>query len=183
MNSAKLRNRIRQLLDGKNRVKVYTFLGFAAILLILISELIPSSDKAKTTTPDNETTFDTGRTYAAEVEERLTRMLCDIKDVGRAEVILSTEGTEEYIFAEDVSSDRALRGEDHSEKSQSKLVLTERSGSKEPLIRKVMMPRFNGALIICDGGGDLAVKERVIKAVSAALDLPTSKICVECRIR
>lgn len=177
-----IRNRISQLIRGKNRVKVYTFLGVAAMLLILLSEILPSSDTSKKKeNPVTDKTADASA-HKAETEKKLAEMLSDIKDVGKAEVILSVEGSEEYIYAEDVSSDRASRDADSSEKSQSKLVLTEQSGSKAPLVKKVLMPKFNGALVICDGGDSLSVKERVIKAVSAALDLPISKICVECRI-
>ena len=91
------------------------------------------------------------------------------------------EGSEEYIYAQDTEAERSEDVSRITEKHESKLVLTDRSGSKGPLVRKVLAPKFNGALVICDGGSDPNIRERVIKAVSAALDLPTSKICVECR--
>lgn len=180
---SELKNKISKLLTGKSRVKVYTFLGIAAMLLLFLSEIIPSDKKQQNAEAKDQISTDPAYSQTKKCEQRLTELLSKIKDVGNAEVILSCEGSEEYIYAEDISSDNALQESGSSEKLQSKLVLTERSGTKEPIVRKVMMPKFNGALVICDGGGSLNVRERVIKAVSAALDLPTNKICVECRIR
>ena len=174
---------LRRLIGSKSRVKVYTIMGIAAMILILVSELVSTDKKSENKSQKMSVRTDSATLRTEEYEKKLTDMLSKIKDVGTAEVILSCDGSEEYIYAEDVSSDIALHENNNSEKLQNKIILTERSGVKEPVIKKVMMPRFNGALVICDGGDSITVRERVIKAVSAALDLPISKICVECRIR
>lgn len=168
--------------DSKKRVKLIAFMGFAAIILILISELIPKNTKGSTDSETPKTdSVSLVKDNTEKTEKRLAELLSDIKGVGKTELILSVEGSEEYIYAEETETSADKNDSETSEKYKNKLFVTERSGSKEALVKKIINPRFNGALVICDGGGDPLVRERVIKAVSAALDLPTSKICVECR--
>ena len=178
----KIKKLFTKLTDSNNRVKIIAFMGFAAILMIFLSELLPKKSSDTANEPIDEPKI-ASSDYAQRAEKRLEELLSEIKGVGKAELILSVEGSEEYIYAEETET--ALEQKDNdkekSEKYKNKLFVSETSGKKDALVKKVINPRFNGALVICDGGGDAAVRERVIKAVSAALDLPASKICVECR--
>ena len=176
------RDRLLRLFSGNNRVKLIAFTGILAIALIFLSEILPSkkSDKQEALPENNSKDYSNG--YAEKTEQKLSELISSIKGAGKAKVLLSVEGSEEYIYAEEQSGSRQDNGTELEEKNQSKPILTERSGSKEAVIKKVIAPRFNGALVICEGGGDPSVKERIIRAVSAALDLPASKICVECSI-
>ncbi|MBR6045806.1 MAG: hypothetical protein IKP47_09240 [Ruminococcus sp.] len=180
MKASDLTDKFRNIMLGKNRVKLIAFMGIAAVALILLSELIPAKKSAEPAESSSEVFSDTSKLIEAE-ERKLASLLSSVRGVGKAEVILSLEGSEEYIYAQDTEAERSEDVSRITEKHESKLVLTDRSGSKGPLVRKVLAPKFNGALVICDGGSDPNIRERVIKAVSAALDLPTSKICVECR--
>ena len=47
------------------------------------------------------------------------------------------------------------------------------------LVKKIIRPKISGVVVVCGGGGDITLKERVIKAVSAALDISYARICVE----
>ena len=178
----KIKKLFTKLTDSKSHVKIIAFMGFAAILMIFLSELLPKKSSDTANEPIDEPKI-ASSDYAQRAEKRLEELLSEIKGVGKAELILSVEGSEEYIYAEETET--ALEQKDNekekSEKYKNKLFVSETSGKKDALVKKVINPRFNGALVICDGGGDAAVRERVIKAVSAALDLPASKICVECR--
>ena len=171
---------IKQITDKSNRVKLLTFMGVAAILLILISEMIPRSDRKESETTA-ETIAKADNSYTDNTEVRLKELLSKIKGVGKTDLILSAECGEEYVFAEELETSSDKGEKDSSEKYKNKLFISDKNGSKEAVVKKVINPRFNGALVICEGGGDALIKERVIKAVSAALDLPTSKICVESR--
>ena len=173
---------VKRFKGSDKTVKLITFIGIAAMILILLSELIPkSSDSVKENAETAEKPVCSVSEYAAGTEKKLKELLSEIKGVGDAELILSVEGSEEYVYAEELETSSEKGEKDSSEKYKNKLFISEHNGSREAVVRKIINPRFNGALVICEGGGDPLVKERVIKAVSAALDLPTSKICVECR--
>ena len=61
------------------------------------------------------------------------------------------------------------------------IVITDNDGKKEALVRKIIKPQICGVVIVCEGGGDIKVNERVLKAVSTVLGISSSKICVEGR--
>ena len=94
---------------------------------------------------------------------------------------LTCEGSEEYVYAADVSGSATAADGKQSSQTDSKLVTVGGGSDKQPILVRVLAPKFSGALIVCDGADVPSVRERVINAVSAALDLPTSKICVETR--
>ena len=49
------------------------------------------------------------------------------------------------------------------------------------LAQTVYLPKVCGAAIVCEGGGDVRVAVRITELVSALLDLPSNRICVEQR--
>lgn len=182
MSGSEIKRRLFRAINGKNRVKVISFMLLLAVFLIFLSELLPENKKTETIAADKTADFpQTSDDYSRQLEARLGELLSEISGVGRAEVIIIVDGSEEYVFAEDISSESENNDSSYESKSQSKLVIIDKSGEKSALVKKVISPRVSGALVVCDGGGDISVRERVIKAVSAALDLPTSKICVEYR--
>ncbi len=181
MRGSKLRNIIKKITSSGNRVKLITFIGLLAMLLIFLSEVIPKSSTGKAAA-ESEQSRDMSGDYVSGMEERLGKLLSEIKGVGRAEIILSVEGSEEYVYAEELETEANTKDNTQAESYKNKVLVVERSGGDEALVKKVLSPKFNGALVVCEGGYDQAVRERVIKAVSAALDLPTSKICVEIRL-
>ena len=46
------------------------------------------------------------------------------------------------------------------------------------LVRKIENPEITGVLIVCDGGDDIGVKEKVINAVSTVLNIPSNRVYV-----
>ena len=46
------------------------------------------------------------------------------------------------------------------------------------MLLKVIEPNIRGVAIVCDGGENAAVRENIINAVSAVLDIKTNKISV-----
>ncbi len=175
--------RAGRLLTGRRGTLIITVMGLAAIALIFLSELLPKkSESSGKTAAEPAQSASADSDYTERTERQLAELLSRIRGVGHAELILTAEGSGEYIYAEETEKKTDSSPDAASESSKSRLFVSERSGSKDALVRKVLNPRFVGALVICEGGSDAAVRERVIKAVSAALDLPSSKICVESRI-
>lgn len=177
-------NRIKEAFSGKNKTKLLIIIGIAGMILILLSELIPGKDtktqtreNQSTATEDNETDL-----YKQQIQNELTELLKKIKGVGDCKVMVTIEGTTEYVYAENISRYNDTDNERTSDKYENNIVFTEKDGEKQALVRKIIKPKINGVLIVCEGGGNIQVNERVIKAVSTALDLSSSKICVEEKI-
>lgn len=39
-------------------------------------------------------------------------------------------------------------------------------------------PKVQGVVVVCDGGGSASVVERIINAVTVAVDIPSNKVSV-----
>ncbi|MGN0624527.1 MAG: stage III sporulation protein AG [Oscillospiraceae bacterium] len=170
-----------KLSEKDKRIKIIVILGIVGIILIFVSELIPQEkDEHTEIISDDPVTEDT-YAYKSQIENELIKMLEQIKGVGSVSVMVTIEGTTEYVYAEELDTVTDKDGEQSREQYQNKIVMTEQNGEKQALVKQIIKPKICGVMIVCEGGGNVSVNERVIKAVATALDLPSSQICVECK--
>lgn len=62
--------------------------------------------------------------------------------------------------------------------SESEIVIIDNGSQKEALLKKINVPEVSGIVIVCEGGDDPKICEKVYKAVSTALKIPSSRIYV-----
>ncbi|WP_124099119.1 stage III sporulation protein AG [Ruminococcus sp. Marseille-P6503] len=165
------------------RTKIILAAGLIGIALIFISEIVPGSPAAESEAEEisDDIVTEDSYQYKRQIESELIEMLSQIKGVGSVSAMVTIEGTTEYVYAEELDTATDKDGEQLSERYQNQIVMTEKDGEKKALVKQIIKPKIGGVVIVCDGGSNTSVNERVIKAVSTALNLPASKICVECR--
>ncbi len=88
-------------------------------------------------------------TYSTEIRTDLEEVISKIEGAGATEVLLTMENSVEYVYLDDS---------------------TTKTKEVEPVIR--------GVLVVCEGGDDPVVVERVTEAVTKALDISTAKVCI-----
>ena len=110
-----------------------------------------------------------------ELEGRLEAALSQMDGVGQAEVVLTLRSGPGQVLAQDTQN--SVR-EEGSESSQSTVVLSKGSGYEEPVVLQQLSPQYQGALVVCSGGDDPAVRLKVVEAVSALTGLGADKISV-----
>lgn len=167
-----LKVKLRQLLGSKHGTAVITALGVSGLLLIMVSDLMPVGNKEKPPVRDSAEAY--ADSYCADTEKRLAGFLGHIDGAGDVKVYLSVGGGEKYIYA---SEGRRSRSENRTEE-ENKYVIVSGEGGRNALIEQVRTPEITGAAVLCSGGDVPAVRERIYHAVSAALEIPTSKIYV-----
>lgn len=169
-----LMEKLRDISKKPIFLKAAMAVGVLAIVLILISDLSggKGSDgkKSAETGEDVPVAFGYSDVYADSMDEKLCELLMSIEGVGKAQVMLTVSSTEEYVYAETVK-----RGTSQAENSY---VIIDKGSQKEALVKKVNNPTIKGVVIVCEGGDDPRVCEKIYKAVSTALDISTSKIYV-----
>ena len=168
----------RLLFEGSARKRrILLAVGVAGILLIAASELLP-----RRSTPQEEPT-DTATLSASQVEqaleERITALLSRTEGVGQCQVMVTLEHGAQFVYATDQST-TATAGEQTSG-SEKTLVVETDAGPVGLLVTEVQ-PAVKGVAVICDGGGDPAVQERVSALVTAALDISARRVCVAKRV-
>lgn len=145
-------------------------IAFGIILMIIIV----FSDFSRKDNTENigeiDVDFQTSDTFAEYAEKRLTEVLSSIEGVGKTKVLVNIASTEEYIFAEEYKNT--------SGGSESEIVIIDNGSQKEALLKKINVPEVSGIVIVCEGGDDPKICEKVYKAVSTALKIPSSRIYV-----
>lgn len=156
-------NKLKKLPENRKFIYGAVIVGIIGMLMIVFSggekEEIPENTS-------DSTAFSQNDAYEAKLENRLAEILSGIQGVGKVDVMITLSSSEEYIYAEetDTSSDR----------QQTEFVIADKGG----VVTKVNSPKVTGAVIVCEGGGNTQVCEKVYEAVSVALGLPSNRICV-----
>ena len=120
------------------------------------------------------------------MQTELEQILSQIAGAGKVSVMITYEGTGERYYATDVTSESTSSSDgtqeartraQESEKQSKKLV----TPSNEPVLTKDNFPKVLGVIVVCDGARDVQVKQAVVTAVKAALDVADHKISVFAR--
>lgn len=181
MNFSVLKKSFLNLYKGQKKVLILSLISIIAVFLILFSEC--SSGEVKEA-DNNE--FDITK-YVSETEEKITKLVQMIEGAGKAEVMITPEKTVEYVYFQEEKTKTDTQAEDSTDFSKqttktetqtSAAMLENKSNGKEPLVTTKIMPKIAGVVVICDGGGNSVVQERIINAVSTALDIEQSRVFV-----
>ena len=132
----------------------------------------------------NDDTILQGKT---ELEERLENILSTIKNVGKVNVLInySESSSIEALYNESTTTSSTEEGDSSGgtrnvteTETKKDIVYSEKSGSKEPVTKKTLMPEVQGAIITAEGANDATVKANIISAVGAVTGLSIEKIQV-----
>ena len=141
----------------------YPLLVLAIGLALL---LIPTaSKKAETPTQTQAVSQKT------DLSQQLTAVLGNIQGVGKVQVLLTVAAGEEVIYHQDENStETSIRVET--------VVITDSSRNQQALISQVLPETYRGAIVVCQGADQPAVKLAVVEAVSRATGLGADQISV-----
>lgn len=154
-----------RLSTARGRSALAAVLGVTAMLLILLSELRSGSgaETPVASAPD-------AAVYQTQLEQRLAGLIAQVEGAGKTAVMVTLETGEERIYALDTQSGQTQSQQTH--------VLLKDGTALE---QTVYLPRICGVAVVCEGGGDVRVAARITEMISALLDLPSNRICVEQR--
>lgn len=87
--------------------------------------------------------------YEKKLEERLSDILSEIEGVGKLKVMVTLDTSEESEY-----------------------------GRSKDMLLSVKAPSVRGVIVVCDGGNNIIVKEKVTSAVSGVFGISTTRISV-----
>jgi stage III sporulation protein AG len=122
-----------------------------------------------------------------DLESKLKNILSKIDGVGNVEVMISylsgaeevpmfnmTEGTTVTNEKDTNGGERKIEQKDY----EKTIVFKEEGSTKTPVIQKNIMPEVTGVIVVADGAKNIAVKDNLIKAVEATVNIPSHRIQV-----
>lgn len=178
--------KVRELIVDKNTGKLklnfIIALGIVGMLLILISG-IDFSDEEAQTAANAALIADNTEDYRIKLQGDLEEILSTISGVGNVSVMISLEGTTEYVYAQQIESSSDVSEDKTSSEYRNELVMVDEKEGKNALVTKVLRPKVSGVLIVCDGGDDVVLTEKLINSAAAALGISTANICVARRTK
>ncbi|MGN0641683.1 MAG: hypothetical protein ACI4JJ_00930 [Huintestinicola sp.] len=166
----KAREAIDKFMKSRYAMTAAVGTGLLGMLLILFSGGSDNDSAKESADTETGSCVSSSSDYCRETEESLENILSAIEGVGEVKVMVTVSSSEEYIYADTTEKD------DDREKQEYVIL---KDGSKEQaLVRKVKSPVITGVVVVCDGGGSARVCEKIYKAVTAAVNIPSSRIYV-----
>lgn len=142
------------------------------------------SVQQKTDTQKVETDYIT----STDIEKKLKYLLSQVQGAGKVDVMITYSTSSEEIVAYDTKNNKSSTEENDNqggkrvvseEEMQSTIAYEEDGdGKKEPVILKKLEPEIRGVLVVAEGADSIAVRERLINAVTVALDTPVHRVQV-----
>ena len=187
-------NNISNKVFKNKTIENLTFFIIILVVTLVLVKYIFSGNKKDT---NNETYNDAQLVYSNEtisendtlsykenLKNDLINILKKINGVGDVDVLITYSETSKLVpIYNENSSESKTSEEDTSGGSRviesydsSKEVVTDNSSS--PITEKIVMPKIEGAIVICEGANNIEVKNNIISAVEAATGLKVHKIQV-----
>lgn len=153
--------------------------GIAGIALIFLSSLFSGQGRTEEQAAPAEQQIVSAQEYVISLQEDLSSLISQIEGAGDAQVLVTLERSAEQVYAtEGRSSARAQSGSSDEEEETTYFSVRGSDGSEEALPVTEVQPVIRGVVIVCPGGGNPAVAERITRAVTTALDLSSARVCV-----
>ncbi len=178
--------RLKEYSKNPKFVTTIVAVGLVGIVIILLSDLFQpkTADRQQ---PDTQVQYVSLTQYESDLEQGLAEIISSINGAGKTRVLLTMESTVEQVYATNknlsqdnsTNTDNSNSSSDKDTQAESTYITVELSdGTEQTVLVKEIQPRVRGVLVVCAGGDDSIVKEKIIDAVTKALDISSSKVSV-----
>lgn len=135
-------------------------------ILIFLSELIP--DNKNTEQNKYEQNLFVGSSSKSNLEEIISK----VQGVGKVSVMVTYEGSEENIYAINESE----QVNENDVKTNEEYLVIDKGSVEEGLLLKKIYPRVAGVAVVCEGGGNPAVKNEITNMLKALYSISSTNI-------
>jgi stage III sporulation protein AG len=121
------------------------------------------------------------------LKTELKAMLSQIKGIGKVDLMINFECSEEYIPAEEKNTSKSITNEKDNEGGErkitqdtdgTKIVVSTDGNVTKPVMLKKINPKVEGVIIVAEGAEDEKIKKDIVLAVSSLFGIPNYKIQV-----
>ncbi len=171
--------KILEFLKGGKGRKLVVALGVAGIGLILLSEFWPQKSKEAVAKASAEE-------FVTKTEEKLMAIIGSIEGAGTCQVMVTLENGVEYVYAsqQKLNTDRVEDQSGNSNKvsqrddSEKSIIVVDTDEGRKGLLVTEIQPTVKGVVIVCEGGDQPLVRQRIVDTVTTALNISSQRVCV-----
>ncbi|HOB36530.1 MAG TPA: stage III sporulation protein AG [Candidatus Avimonas sp.] len=164
---------------SKKGINAVVAIGLIGMLLIFLSTLFPGRDKP---VEKGLKASMTAEEFVSKTEKKLSQIIRSIEGAGECRVMVTLENGVEYVYAreQDINTDRK---EDDSGKSErdgkrESIIIVDTENGRQGLLVTEIQPTVKGVVVVCQGGDDPVVQERIASLVTTALNISSKRVCV-----
>ena len=148
---------IKEKLNTKSKIyKLIIVIIVIAIIIVLLLTYLPSEKKIST------------GDYVSDLEKKLETTLSKVKGVGNISVALTVEGGMETVLA--------MKTETKQSGNITETIETPILVNGKTVVLKEKNPKIIGVLIVCDGGNNIAVINKLQTATKSLIDVDVKNI-------
>ena len=170
-------------LDGIAEKILPVLLKYRALLIVLLAGVLLLASAGWPGSGRHDPVQETAPAVADEegfslsaFEESLNQKLAAIEGVGRVELMLSLDQTEEAVYAVNTRHTDSKAGGQSYESDLT--VVSDGSYGETPVTVKNLLPTFRGAVVLCDGADNAEVRLAVTQAVTTVCGIGADKVTV-----
>ena len=165
-----------------------------AVVIVLASSFFKTSSSTSTVVDETErnniareNSLAEPKDYETQLENKLKTTLEGIQGVGKVQLMIYFESSEESIPAVNINDAKSLTQESDTsggkrsttqENNGRTVVMSNNGNANEPLIIKKYKPRITGVCVVAEGSTERVTELRIRQAVINLFNLPESKVNV-----
>jgi hypothetical protein len=174
-----------KFLSHEKNKNLILILGVIGVSLIFVSNFFTAKDSNPKKAPEVKSNSDM---YSERMEKSLESIVSNIKGAGNAKVLVTLENSVETVYAteekknkeaaEDKTDGQTTRKKESDDCEKKYITVKDSEGTEHALAVTEIQPKIKGVIVVCQGGDNPMVQQRIINAVTAALSVPSNKVYV-----
>ena len=169
---------VKKYLEKLKNPRVLIIIGVVGIALIFLSSFIPENPKSTKALEEFS-----AEEYKEALEKDIARLVKSISGSRRVTVVITLESGMNYQYADnleesDESKNDNLNTAEKSETKQSYITVKNADGSEQAILISRQMPEIRGVAIVCAGGDNAALNEKIQNAVMSALNITSKRVYI-----
>lgn len=167
---------IKQLSEKLNLDKksiLVIIIGIVGVLLLVLSELIPSVTESEEAKSENEAFAVSYSEYEKDVEDRLESIISEIDGAGSVRVMVTLDCSVESVYAQTEKSSTEESGSYENE-----YVIIKNNDGENGILLKTTQPQIRGVAVVCTGGNSQVVRQNVTNTITAVLGVSAARVSI-----
>ncbi len=158
------------------KTALFVVIGFTAVLIIFLSEFssVDNNERENNALSEDMSSI----SYCEYLEDKVSEIVESIEGAGEAKVMITLSETTEYIYATNDKDSRKNSENSDDSTFENDYVIIENNSNDTGLLIKTIEPKVRGVAVVCEGGNDSTVQRQIYSAVSAVLNISTSRISI-----
>lgn len=159
---------IKKLKLKKSSIVIAVFILVGVLLLMFPDETSSSAENTASYSMAEVTT------YTERLEDRIRKLCSSVRGVGDVSVLVTLDCGSEFVYADNRNEQMNESGSSYS---SDYLIIDDKDGSSPVTVTEIY-PKIRGIALVCDGGDDPKIRQKLTDLLSAALGISSGRISV-----